>query len=490
MLLMGLLLIPGLPGGGANPDERIAYVAHHPWLWRLGWLPWQLSALFDLLTGVALVGTAWVPRLPALLTLLVTLVAVAFDQWGEGLWTISGPDLAALALNASDPSIYLTFEAEVYRLTVAWGASLYLLMALGWTWCFAAAGTWSRGLTVLSTVTWSSLAAGSAVLLLPDAWRPASAVITAANGIGFLLLLAWFAWVTELVLRRSRPNTSHGRLAPWRHPWRGPVGRMLDTLANGRLARAYCEWMPPVSFLSDITDVIYCNYLVEASQVESLVPVGLELQRLGPDGRYALFTFLTYRHGHFGPALLGPLRRLLPSPVHSNWRIHVRHASTGREGIYFVTNAIDSTPHALAARLLSEGMPMHVLQRAAVSRESAGHFEVLLDPGPGSAPDAKAELSPGPAELPPNWAECFSSFEAFLAYCVPQDRAFSAQPWYDRITRQEIHLGIPLSSCEPLRGVVRSRAAAAIVGDAPAVCFRVARVAFRFDREQYDRLTS
>ena len=29
------------------------------------------------------------------------------------------------------------------------------------------------------------------------------------------------------------------------------------------------------------------------------MPSGLELQRLGPGGRHALFTFLTFRHGHF-----------------------------------------------------------------------------------------------------------------------------------------------------------------------------------------------
>ena len=71
---------------------------------------------------------------------------------------------------------------------------------------------------------------------------------------------------------------------------------------------------------------------------------------------------------------------------------------------------------------------------------------------------------------------------------VPMDRAFSSQPWYGRLTRQEIDLGIPLTSCEPLAGTVRSRAAEVIVGDAEPLCFRVARVHFRFDREEYEPL--
>jgi hypothetical protein len=241
-----------------------------------------------------------------------------------------------------------------------------------------------------------------------------------------------------------------------------------------------------VSFASDITDVIYINYLVEAERLEPLVPWGLELQRLGPEGKHALFTFLTYNHGHFGPRRFGPLRRLLPSPVQSNWRIHVRDPRTGVAGIHFVTNAIDRTLHALAARLLSEGMPMHVLERAGVHLLADGSFRVFLEPGKGSGPDAEAVLRPAlKPQLPAPWNACFDNYRAMLAYCVPQDRAFSTQPWYDRVTRQEIQLGIPLEACEPLTGEVHVRMAAAFLGDAQPLCFRVARVAFHFDREAY-----
>src|SRR5438132_912563 len=80
MLSMALCLLPGIPGG-SNSDlaARVAYLAGHPWLWRLGWVPWQLSALIDLLTAVALCLTPWVPRWPARLTLLVTVLALVPD---------------------------------------------------------------------------------------------------------------------------------------------------------------------------------------------------------------------------------------------------------------------------------------------------------------------------------------------------------------------------------------------------------------------------
>jgi hypothetical protein len=265
------------------------------------------------------------------------------------------------------------------------------------------------------------------------------------------------------------------------------LGRLLNLLANSRLARAFGEWLPPLALASDITHVIYANYLVEAERVTSLVPWGLELQRLGPEEKYALFTHLTYRHGHFGPRALGPLRPCFPSPVQSNWRIHVRDPHTGCLGIYFVTTALSSTLYALLARFLSEGLPMHVLQAAQLTALPDGSFQLQLDPGSGSAPDLALHLHPASQpQLAPPWSDCFDSYHAMLAYCVPQDRAISSQPWYRRVTRQEIQLGIPLESCRPLAGIVESKTAQTLIGVAQPLCFHVAQVAFRFDREQYD----
>src|SRR2546430_529476 len=70
MITMALFLLPGMPGGtNALLLERAAYVASHPWLWRAGWFGWQLTALSDLLLGVALLRTPWIPKLAAMITL-------------------------------------------------------------------------------------------------------------------------------------------------------------------------------------------------------------------------------------------------------------------------------------------------------------------------------------------------------------------------------------------------------------------------------------
>src|SRR5690348_14120624 len=92
---MALLLLPGMPGGGTSDDlARIRYMAGHPWLWRLGWFPWQLTALSDLLIGIGLLRASWVPKGPAIVTMLVTVAAVLFDQAGQICWMTRGLELA------------------------------------------------------------------------------------------------------------------------------------------------------------------------------------------------------------------------------------------------------------------------------------------------------------------------------------------------------------------------------------------------------------
>ena len=487
MLAMAALLIPMLPGGSAPSDfARVLAIAKHPWLFRIGWLPWQLCAVADIFLAIAMVRVQWLPRASAIYVLVLTIAAVVPDQYAQAVWITEGVSLAQDAALRGDAATYLALERVIFPLTAGWGALFYTLAAFGWTWCFARGGAWSRALTILSVPLWATMCVAVVGPLLPGSVRPSAIFVSTANGLGFVQLQIWLGLVTEQVLRRTRPMESHGRLAKWRHPGTGFFARVIDAFANSRLFGALLEPFPEVAMRSDITNVVYVNYLVEARDIEALVPHGLELQRLGPNGRYALFTFLTFKHGHFGFAFIGPLRKWMPSPVQTNWRIHVTDKRTGVAGIYFVTNAITYTVPALAARMLTEGMPMHVLRAGVVTRLSDdGELKVLLDPGEGSAPDALLALRPRSSEptLEGAWAECWKSWREFLAYCVPQDRAMSSQPLRNRISRQEIDLGIPIDACEPLEGGVTSNAAAAIVGNQVPMCFRVASVNFVFVRE-------
>lgn len=481
MLSIALLLMPGLPGGGNGPEERMAYVAAHAWAWRLGWIPWQLTALSDLLIAIALIRSKWAPRLAVWLGLIFTVAAILPEQTGEFLFIVRLPALA----RSGALTDYLALESHLYHLTSAWGALFYAVAATFWSWSFAAGGIWRKWMTPLSALLWPFFAYISGGLLLPEPLRPSAAFVAAGNAVGFTLLMVWFTVVTELFLRRARPDGAHGRMLPWCCASGRRLGVLVGLVANSRLLRRLFEWLPVLPMRSEVRDVIYVNYLVDAARLEPLVPAGLELQRIGPEGRHAMFTFLSFRHGHFGPRFLGPLRRIMPSPIQTNWRIYVRDPRTGHEGVYFTSTAVSSLVVALGGRLFAEGMPMHLLYPAELSHRD-GAIYLRLDPGVGNAPDAEALLRPTTPPANGPWRRAFPTYQEMLAYCVPQDRALSTQPWLGRTTRQEIVLGIPLTACEPLVGEVRSKAAAAIVGDAEPFCFRVPSVRFRFEQEAHD----
>ena len=157
MLSMALVLLPGQPGANSDAGARIAYVAEHAWVWRLGWLPWQLTALSDLLVAVALVRTVWIPRWPAFVSLVLTVVAVGIEQPGEIRWMTEGVDLAREAVRTGLSQEYLDFEAATFRRVSLWAATFYTMSAIAWSVCFALAGTWQRGLTALSVAAWGIL---------------------------------------------------------------------------------------------------------------------------------------------------------------------------------------------------------------------------------------------------------------------------------------------------------------------------------------------
>jgi hypothetical protein len=486
-----LPLLPGVPGGlSENLADRARYVAQHSWIWRLGWVPWQVTAISDLILALALCRSNWIPKLPAILTLIVTAGAISADLSGQFLWVWYGPAVARHAGAALDWTGYGALESRIFYRMAGLATLGYVLAALGWTWCFAGSGMWSPRLTWISSTVWPMFAIATVVALLPASIaRPPwlTKKVGAGNAIGFIFLMIWLASVTEIVLLRRRPVTTYGRHAVARYPSTGLLGWCWNLLANSRVARAIVGLLPALAMDSDITDVVYVNYVVEAEAVEGFVERPLELQRLGPNGRYTLFTVLTFRHGHFGPRCLGPLRKLWRSPIQSNWRIHVYDPVSGKRGIQFLTIAIAGPLYALAARLLAENIPMNVPAGAKMDRGTDGTIDLQIAPGTGSAPDVTARFTPSDEpDLASPWTECFGNWRGMLEYCVPQDRAMSAQPWNDCVVRQEINLNIPLESCKPMRCEIKSKAARAVAGEAEPLCFLVEKLSFRLLGEERD----
>ena len=208
MLSMLIFLLPGIPGGSSDLAHRIAYISAHPIQWRLGWFPWQLTALSDLVLAYCLVRTSWIPRLPALGALGLTIVAIAFEQPAEYRWITSGIELAHDAVRYGSYSGYSAFEQEVFRLTSHWAAFFYTLAAIGWSISLAMSGTWNRFITWLSCGLWGLLIVVSlGPLLKPNL---GSKLVSIGNAIGFIFMMVWFCLVLVMVMRRSQSTPRFG----------------------------------------------------------------------------------------------------------------------------------------------------------------------------------------------------------------------------------------------------------------------------------------
>ena len=183
MLSMLFFLLAGLPGGPHAGAVRMSYVASFPWLWRLGWLPWLLTALSNLLLSLALLRIRW--RLAALLTVLVVVAGIVPDQMGQVLWMTRGVELA----QQGSLALYQPFEAMIFLWISVYGGLGYTLASGGWIWCFATQWQWTRGLILYSIFVFSLFAFLSLNPLLP-AWLRLSALwIAGGNALGFICQL-------------------------------------------------------------------------------------------------------------------------------------------------------------------------------------------------------------------------------------------------------------------------------------------------------------
>ena len=239
----------------------------------------------------------------------------------------------------------------------------------------------------------------------------------------------------------------------YRHPYPGRAGRLIERLANStRFAHwrhAVMSRLPFVTLASDVVDVVYVSWLVDASAAQALLPPGVTLWQR--DGKTP-FTVLTYRHGHFGPRLAGPLRRLMPSPLQSNWRLYLEQARERSQAgappvatVFFLTNIMDSLTHALGTRLFSDILPTP-LAAGMTHAVDANEARCAIVPGAGSAPpfDLHANVA-GAKALDDDWRALFGSWDEAVAYLACQDAAVAHVPRNGRLALGEISLPVDLS---------------------------------------------
>lgn len=271
----------------------------------------------------------------------------------------------------------------------------------------------------------------------------------------------------------------------YRHPYPGVAGRLLARVLNARtVARmrlALFARLPFAVLRSDVADVVYVTWMVDARAAAALLPAGLPLWT--HEGKTPL-TVLTYRHGHFGPALAGPLRRLFPSPLQSNWRLYLDGPlppGAPAQTVWFLENIIDNGAYVAATRLFSDIMQTH--RPAHFSHGPLGDgYATRIEPGDGSAPSFAITVAPAVRPvLPPDFAAAFGSWDAAVAMLACQDAALGWSARLDRLVLSHIDLPIPLDAVRPLVpvGPVACSLLDALPAAGEPLCFLVPRVPFR-----------
>ena len=271
----------------------------------------------------------------------------------------------------------------------------------------------------------------------------------------------------------------------YRHPRAGVVGRLVEQLANSasiaRARRAVMSRLPFLVLESEVSNVVYLTWLVDAATIAPLVPAGARLWQR--DGRTP-FTILSYRHGHFGPRAFGRLRRLLPSPLQSNWRFYLDGPVDGAPAVrtvLFTKNVFGSAPHAIGTRVLSDVLQSHLARRF-VHVERAGEFHVAIDGGAGSAPKLACTVRRVDAPtLAPPFEATFGTWSAAVEFLACQDAAVAHIRSIGRSAFGEISLPIDLSTVVPAepRGAVDCPTVDGWGDAAPPLCFVVPRVRFQ-----------
>lgn len=214
----------------------------------------------------------------------------------------------------------------------------------------------------------------------------------------------------------------------YQHPVAGVWGRLIERLVGSSGWRQWRRWItarwPMPALVSDVVDVAYISWWVDI-QALPLPPAGYHYPSW--EGRTP-FTILSYRHGHFGPALAGPFRGLFPSPLQSNWRCYVRREDDPADAaptVLFLRNVMDSLPHVVGARLFSDAMQPQLAHFMQHRRDDA-IVSTRIVPGDGNAPALIAALDVSDRWSPSaSWMAGFGSRDAAVRFLACQDSAVS-----------------------------------------------------------------
>lgn len=276
--------------------------------------------------------------------------------------------------------------------------------------------------------------------------------------------------------------------AIYRHPSDSLFGRVLPRLLHAvqwtRLRRALSRRWPMPALLSDVRDVVYVSWWVD---VRHAPPPPPGHHYVVHEGRTP-YTILSYRHGHFGPALAGPLRALMPSPRQSNWRWYLRRDDDpeGTPVVLFDRNVMDQLAFVAGARAFSDAMQPHLSARFAHVLDADGAGLTVIESGQGSAPALHLHWQPATGWSVAGWSAAFGGDEALLRFLTCQDEAI-ARTCDHRWASTRIALPVAVDTLQPLHlsGELQCpRLQAMGVALESGLAFRLPRVPFRVVSER------
>lgn len=276
--------------------------------------------------------------------------------------------------------------------------------------------------------------------------------------------------------------------AIYRHPFDNVFARMLPRLLHAprwtRLRRALSRRWPMPALASDVRDVIYASWWVDVRHAPSPPPGHHYVVHAGRTP----YTILSYRHGHFGPALAGPLRALMPSPQQSNWRWYLRRDGDpdGTPVVLFDRNVMDQLAFVAGARAFSDAMQPHLSVRFAHVLEANGGGHTLIEGGHGSAPALRLQWQVAAGWDDATWSAAFGGHHALLRFLTCQDEAI-ARTCDGHWASTRIDLPVELTHLRPLhlQGTLQCpRLQAMGVALPDGLAFHLPRVPFRVVSER------
>jgi hypothetical protein len=220
---------------------------------------------------------------------------------------------------------------------------------------------------------------------------------------------------------------------------------------------------------SDITSVLYLNWKVPVKNIRSLLPEDFQVDETDS---WTWVSILTFNHGNFGPKFLGPLRKLCPSPLQSNWRLYLKD---GDDSVYFFKSVLDNSLYVLGSRFFSDGLPCHFPENFVYSVEE-NHILLNIDGGTGSSPslDIRVEKT----------FEAYDEWDRWLPYLVNQNSAIAALN--NRKIKAKIKLDVDLSSAQTVKTLrFESKYLEPLIKEGVPYHFYIPKVKFLYGGEEW-----